>query len=333
MKIIYKRRGANWQQNLLCITHSDRPVELELCNLNYLELRYSDPERLPPSQPFESLTTSIKHSPHLGEVTVWEFRDDNFRKPRLLLHLRPNNYKPQFAIWHQQQLWILGVEVLEVYDSNLSRLAVIRDPWLSGAHTIIPDQKGQLLVSCSASDSVLVIDQLTHKLVRALRMPNSLYGFNYHLSRTDSVVDHYIINDFQLTHINCAWPWRDGILVSTLIQGAIGKFNHDEKYTELLRGFIGCHGARIDQRTGRIFFADSCLGTVVFLTAAYTIDYRIDARSKWLHDVHQMNGNIFALSVADRNLIEIMDCTSRKVITDIPCNDFGNSTQFIYFGK
>jgi hypothetical protein len=166
-----------------------------------------------------------------------------------------------------------------------------------------------------------------------LRVPETIYGSNYPLSRDASTVDHYIDNDSQLTHINCAWPWNDGILVSNFIQGALGCFDANGNYIELARGFVGCHGARIDHRTNQIYFSDSCVGTVNFLTSNYTIDYRVDAESSWLHDAHQLDNNIFALAVADRNRIEIMDFSSRKVIATIPGNGFGSTVQFIYYGQ
>ena len=332
MRILYRRRMASWNYPLLCITHTDRPVDLKRCSLNFLELRYSAVNRLPPAEPFEALTPSREHSPHLGSITIWRFMDSHFGRPQLLAHLRPEEYKPQFAIWYRQRLWVLGVQELEVYDSNLSRLALIGDPWLSGAHTLVPDNRGNLLASCSASDSVLVIDQDTHQIVNTLRMPESWYGFNYGLARTDSVVDHYIVNDYQLTHLNCAWPWRQGILVSTLIQGAIGWFSEDGDYTELLRGFVGCHGARADERTGNIYFADSCLGAVILLSSDFTIRRRVDANSVWLHDAQQLQGDVFALSLADRNHVEIVDFSTRQKLAVIPCGEYGSSTQFVHYG-
>jgi hypothetical protein len=142
-----------------------------------------------------------------------------------------------------------------------------------------------------------------------------------------------VINDFQLTHINCAYPWRSGILVSTLIQGAIGWFDEHGQYQELLRGLVGCHGVRIDQRNSRMFFCDSCLGTVVFLSSDYRIEHRVSTGSVWLHDAEQVSPDVFALSVADRNQIEIIEFSSRKVLTIAPCGDFGNSTQLISYGS
>jgi hypothetical protein len=269
-------------------------------------------------------------------VTIWEFVEGNFSKPRLLAHLRPD-CKPQHAIWYQQKLWILGVDRLEVYlfglvDKGLSLLKTIEDPWLSGAHTILPDGKGHVLLSCSASDSILSVDELTLEVVTALRLPEAIYGHNYALSRTDSVVEHYITNDFQLTHVNCAAPWHNGIVVSTLIHGAIGWFDSQGEYKELMRGFVGCHGVRSEHQTDDLYFSDSCLGTIVFLDENQTVKRRVATGSIWLHDAQQLTDNIFAAAVTDRNQVECIDIRSREVVSKISGSDFGMGPQFLYFG-
>ena len=324
--------GIDWRQKLLCITHSDRPTEDGRANLNFLETRFQKPNRLPPKCDFNTLTPISEHQTYHGSVTIWYFSEGDYSKPRLLLFLRPD-YKPQHAIWYQEKLWILGVDRLEVYDSSLSRLALIEDTWLSGAHTIFPDGRGNLLVTCSASDSVLLIDEQSFAVASVLRLPESIYGHNFELSRTDSVVEHYITNDLQLTHINAASSWRNGIVVSTFIQGAIGWFNSQGKYKELLRGFVGCHGVRADTRTEQLYFCDTCLGTVIFLDNNLNIERRIATGSTWLHDAQQIEGDVFAVAAMDRNQVEIMDIQSRQVILTIPGHEFGLGTQFLYYGQ
>lgn len=335
LNIVYRRPSISWNQKLLCVTHSERPIERKFSSLNYLEKRFSDAYRLPPTQKFESLWPSHHFAVYLGQVTIWGFRNGEFSKPRLLAHLQPNpdGYKPQHAIWYNQKLWILGFDGLDVYDEELNRVTVIRHPWLTGGHTIAPDQNGNLLVSCSGSDSIIVINEHNYEVVKTLRVPEAIYGFNYPLTEKHSTLDHYIDNDSQLTHINSAWPWKNGILVSNFIQGAIGWFAPNGQYEELVRGFVGCHGARIDGNTGQIYFSDSCVGVVVFLTPEYSIDYRVDANSVWLHDAQQLSDRIFALAISDRNRVEIMDFSSRKVIATIPGYKFGNTTQFVYYGQ
>src|SRR3954451_10079804 len=144
-------------QKYLCITHSDRPASLDKCDLNYLELRYSRADRLPPAIPFGDLAPSAAHSPFGGEITICRI-DFVDQRHELVGRLRPEGYKPQHATWHAGRLWVLGVEHLEIYDEQLNSIGRIDDPWLAGGHTIIPDGRGHMLASCSASDSVLVID-------------------------------------------------------------------------------------------------------------------------------------------------------------------------------
>jgi hypothetical protein len=164
-------------------------------------------------------------------------------------------------------------------------------------------------------------------------LPEAIYGTNYPLSREHSVVEHFIPNDLQLTHLNCAYPWRGGILISTLIQGAVGWFDPAGEYRELMRGYVGCHGAKVDRRNDRIFFSDSCLGVIVFLDAEYRVADRVLLGSTWLHDAEQIEGSLFAAAVSDRNLISFVDVDKREILAEIPCEQYGQSTQFLYYGR
>jgi hypothetical protein len=146
-------------------------------------------------------------------------------------------------------------------------------------------------------------------------------------------VDHYVNNDLQLTHINCAWAWRGGIVISTLIQGALGWFDPQGQYQELLRGFVGCHGVRADARTGRLYFCDSCTGTLIFLNDKLGIKRRLATGSIWLHDAQQIEGDIFAVAVTDRNQVEIWDTRAREIRAQISGAEFGLGTQFLWYGQ
>jgi hypothetical protein len=331
VRIEFIRSKGDWPPRLLCVTHSDRPTEPEHCSLNFLETRYSNHDRLPAKVPFESFPHVSTQQPYKGGVTIWDVQEPPYRNPRLIAALRAEEYKPQHALWYHDKLWILGVDRLEIYDSHIARLATVWDPWLSGGHTINPDGKGHLLITCSASDSVLIIDEKSLAVRSALRLPETIYGRNVELHRNHSVVEHYIPNDLQLTHINCAAAWRGGIVVSTLIQGAIGWFDGDAAYRELLRGFVGCHGVRVDSRTDRLYFSDSCLGAVVLLNEQFGIDKRVDVDSRWLHDALQMDGRIFAVSITDSNRVRLLDIESRETISEMPGSDFGMGTQFLSY--
>jgi hypothetical protein len=310
-----------------CITHSDRPAQLDQCDLNYLELRFSRPDRLPPAKVFHMLPPASSFTAYGGEVTIHDLGEDRPDQPQLVARLRPQSYKPQHAIWHSGRLWVLGTHQIEIYGPRLEHLGSIADPWLAGAHTIMPDGNGRLLVSCSASDSVLIIDESTLSVTDALRLPESLYGRNYPLERSDSVVDHYVGNDEQLTHLNCAYPWRGGILISTLVQGAIGWFDRGGSYNELLRGFVGCHGARANL-ADEVYFCDSCVGTLTFLDAKMQLQRRVGTSSRWLHDALQISGNLYALALYDLQQVSLINVVTREVVGAIDCEPYG-SPQFL----
>lgn len=316
---------------IFCITHSDRPASLDKCDLNYLELRYSRKDRLPPAEPFSSLAPSSVHSPYGGEISIYSIDGTGTAAPGLIARLRPDTFKPQHAVWDAGLLWVLGVEHVEVYGPDLKSIARIEDPWLAGGHTIASDHRGHMLVSCSASDSVIIIDAKAGQVIDALRMPEELYGYNYSLARSDSVVDHYIINDAQITHVNCAWPWKGGILTSSLIPGALGWFSPSGEYNELVRGFVGCHGARISSDDGLIYFCDSALGALVFLDSKMRITKRIATGSLWLHDAVQIAGNVFALAIYDRCEVLFMDVESREILHRLDVTEFGGP-QFLSIG-
>lgn len=339
MRVAYRRSDEPLAGPLLVVTHSDRRVELDRCGLNYLTRRYANPDRLSAPPPFAELKPSAKASPHLGQVTIWRFLGGDFRQPQLVAHLvpdpepgSPGRYKPQHAVWKDGRLWVVGVEQVQVFDARLSLVRTLTDPWMAGGHTINADGGGAMISTWSGSDSVIVIDAETFAVKHAWRLPEALYGRNYPLSRTDSVVDHFVPNDLQLTHVNAAWPHNGGVLVSMLIQGAIGWFSPRGEYRELLRGYVACHGVRASRR-GQVYFSDSCLGTINFLDETYRVESRLDLDSRWLHDAEEVAPDLFAACVADRNTVEIVDRVTAKTRHVIAGHEFGESTQFVSYGE
>lgn len=317
---------------LLCVTHSQRAVDLARCSRDFLAHRYRNPDRLPPRTPFRELPPAAAASPFKGDVTVWSLRD--VRRPRLAAHLAFRDHKPQHAIWHGGRLWVLGCECLEVFDpadGQLQQAGRVEDPWLSGGHTIWPDGRGSLLASCSASDAVLVVDMSSLIVSGAWRLPEALYGSNYPLVRSMSVVDHYIDNDKQLTHVNAAVPWQDGWLVSLLIQGAIGHRAPDGSYRELVRGYIGCHGVRAEG--DRVVFCDSCAGALLQWRPGGEVMELANLATRWLHDAQPVGGGVWAFAVADRNTVELRDLAGQEVVAVIDAAPFGESTQFLWYGQ
>jgi hypothetical protein len=331
MKVERNHLSECLDKRLLCVTHSDRPMHEPSCDINYLEKRYASSLRIPPLQPFETLTPSSAHTRYLGGITVYDIGEHGTHQPGLVCAFRPETYKPQHCIWHNNRLWVVAVDHIQVYDAALNPVTSIRDPWLAGNHTIAPDGGGGMLVSCSGTDSVLRFSEATGDLESAVRMPEDLHGFNYPLGRSDSVVDHYIGNDLQLAHINCAWPWRGGVVTSNLIHGSIGWFHPCGNYHELLRGFVGCHGARVRSDLDELYFSDSCAGMLVFLEPRGVVTRRVGTGSRWLHDAIQISGDLFALAPFERNEVILMDVGAREVTARIPCDGRGGP-QFLAFG-
>lgn len=195
----------------------------------------------------------------------------------------------------------------------------------------MPDGRGRMLLSASASDSVLIVDAESLSVVDAWRLPESLYGRNFDLSRFDDCRRHFINNDLQTTHVNCAAPCGDGVIASSLIPGAIGVFDASGAYREVMHGFVGCHGVR-PSPAGGFYFCDSCLGTVVSAESDGRMTGRYDAGSSWLHDAQHVGGDVYALAVADRNTVEFVDLKSGKTLATISGEGFGRSTQFLWHG-
>lgn len=331
MKVHRLETEKHWQGKLFCVTHSTRPIEAHRHNPNFLSKRFGL-TRLGAAPPFEQLTpASIQDHFPGGQITVWKFDDEDHRQPRLVAHIEPE-YTPRHAIWHRGQLWVLGGEILAVYNTAMRRTAVVEDPWLAGGHTIAPDGAGRFWVSCSGSDSVLVVDERSLQVADALRVPESLYGHNYPLKRTDSVVDHFVPTDLQLTHINCAWPYKGGALISAFIPGAIGWFTPEGDYRELTRGFVGCHSARVS-RSGTIYFCDSCFGAVVFLDEKHRIARRVSLESRFLQDAIELSGSTWAASCADRNSVVLFDECTGEELQVLDYSAFGRTVLFLSYGQ
>ncbi len=170
-------------------------------------------------------------------------------------------------------------------------------------------------LSCAAADAVLVCDLERGAVERTLRLPAALYGQGYELSASTDLRCHAIPDEAQATHVNAAH--RAGgsrVVVSTLIQGAIGLLDlASGAYAELSRGFVGCHGARMSAE-GEIYFADSPAGALTFLSASGQVARRFAAGSRWLHDVQQIAGSVYAFALADRNELRVYDLDAGELL-------------------
>ncbi len=175
------------------------------------------------------------------------------------------------------------------------------------------------LLSCSASDALLILHLETGEIEKVLRMPADVYGHNYDLNDLRGETDlrrHYVGDEQQTTHVNAAHPFNGGrrAVVSTLIQGAVGVFDLETgAYEEIARGFVGCHGARVSAE-GEVYFADSTAGHLVFLEDQGQIARSFDAGSRWLHDVQQIRGSVYAFALADANELRVWDVDREELL-------------------
>lgn len=309
------------QNPVLCLTHSGRITTGRFCSREHLERRFSRSGRLENLPPLHHLRPQRIHRD--GAISFYRLQFDCGRamrilplcvvktKPRAQHVARLDDYRLLVAFEGSVECWRFHSPLGTMNPGAQAEYRVehsFSHPLLCGIRTIYPLQRERVVLACSGPDAVLIFNWSTGRLERCLRMPADLYGHNYELSPEVDLHRNYIGNDRQTTHLNAAYPDPGGrrILVSTLIQGAIGCFDLETGgYRELARGFTGCHGARLDHR-GQIYFADSCSGTLVFLDRDGTVSARFPTPSRWLHDALQLAPDIFALALADSNELRVV---------------------------
>lgn len=309
-------------------------MDFQQASLNYLTRRYSSPDRLKNLPPFDSLPNEYC-STYTGNISIWELPDDFLQRPKLIAFMK-KPYKIQHAALYKEKLVICGTAFIEIYNINdvikkpESAICqkVISHPWFSGGHTVIINSKDELVVTCSGSDSILFFD-FSGNLLRYHRMPEEHYGKNYDLKLSDDIRLHYISNDLQLTHINCASEYSNGYLVSALIQGLVGFFNRTGKYTEIIRGFVGCHGVRPLPDEEGFYFSDSTTGTLIEMDFQGRIIRRFSLNSKWLHDALYIKKDHYIFVPSDLNTMEFWNIASEEKIWDVKCDMLGGTTQFL----
>lgn len=316
---------------VIALTHSNRRMELERCSRESLKKRYSSKDRLKDIPPFEKLAPINEYKMYnLGVVSFYVVLKDlnNHISFKILGSLKTKK-KIQHAIFMDEkniiiayesslELWGINKPIRQYESLKTSDFSIIRvyeHPHFSGLHTVSMLSEKLAVISASASDAILVLDLESGKLVNNIRMPEELYGENYKITESMDLRNHYIHNDLQTTHINSAYPdkIKNSVLVSALIPGVVGCFNlSTKKYHELTSGHIGCHGARVSDE-GMIYFSDSTTGRLLSVEGEGHINELYDVESKWLHDALQIENDIYAFSIADRNELRIVDIRKKKV--------------------
>lgn len=316
------------RKQVICFTHSSRPMDFSRATREYLGNRYATPDRLQKLPALAALPS--EYNPNfVGNVTVWDWSGHPEDRP-VRRHFIRKAYKAQHAMIWRDKLLICGTAFLEIYplDGPFEQpLQVITHPWFSGAHTIFVDPADRFVVSCSAPDALLIFRPDGY-LVHAWRIPAEIYGRNYDLQLTDDLRAHYVGNDQQIGHINCGAPAGDGYLCSLLIPGAIGHFDATGRYRELARDYVGCHGARPLEDRG-CYFCDSCRGRIVELDWQGHILRQFQLESGWLHDALRLGEGLYLCALSDHNTFELWDLVKGNCYWRLRDEDAGATTQFI----
>lgn len=314
---------------MLTLTHSSRETDLERCSVQSLTRRFSDPARLADLPPFDSLPPAP--TLYSGAVSFFLAFDDGTGR----LHLRrQGSVRSRDRIQHAAVLpsgdvmvgfehrvvrWRSRLPISDLGQINAMDFQVaarFEHPYMAGLYTVDPVGPERVAVACSSPDAVLLLDAAEGKLERVLRLPRDLYGRNYELAAGMDLRRHYIADGLQMAHLTSAFADRTGryLVISALIQGAVGVFDLEKgRYDEVTRGFVGCHGARFDDR-GNLYFADSTTGTLVTLTEEGKIARRFGTGSRWLRDVQQLRGSIYAFALADANELRVYDIDKDELL-------------------
>ncbi len=318
---------------LLTLTHSSRTSNLARCSVQFLTRRFGDPGRLGDLPPLATFgPAEVLYS---GAVSFYRVSREAGGRVRLealgairhrdrLQHVVrfPSEGTDELLAGFENRLerWRLRVPLDGLRRLTRREVTVVRryeHPHLVGLHTVQPLDEGRVALACSAPDAVLLLDLASGEVERTLRLPAALYGAGYDLEGAD-LRRHAIPDERQTTHVNAAHrAGAAGLVVSTLIQGAIGRFDltagEDGAYEEICRGFVGCHGARVSAE-GEVYFADSTAGLLVFLTADGRVARRFATGSRWLHDVQQIAGSVYAFALADSNELLLYDVASGELL-------------------
>ena len=304
------------------ISHSSRRWYAEQCERGYLRARYASTERFRDLPPFDSLPPNT--APYHGLLSLFRIElSEAGVAGRLLRHYISTEKLVHAAVMdeHVVVCFEAGVAVVSAQPFEADGLDLdprsaerIDDPWFGGIHTVVAENERVCLVSSSGADAVLWLDVPTRKVVRRWRLPADRYGHNYALDEHTWLSQHYIANDVQLGHLNCAAPdGLGGVFVSVLGQGDIGHVDASGRYRLITSGQIGCHGVRYSAGHDLLYFCNSCAGTLLAVGRAGDVTTLFDAGSRWLHDGVHLIDNLFLLTLGDRNALVLADARRGRI--------------------
>ena len=319
------------------ISHSSRRWFADHCDRGYLASRFAKPDRLRSVPPFESLPPN--QAPYHGMLSVLRIE---LSRAGVDSHVA-RHYTSVEKVVHAATM---TDRVLLCFDAGMAVFPRARanagididvragerlsDPWFGGLHTVIPIDRRTCLVSSSGADGILWLDVEQKKVVRRWRLPAERYGTNYALDETTSLTDHYIPNDLQLGHLNCASPdGRGGVYFSVLGQGDVGHLDPSGACDILASGHVGCHGVRYSAQLGWVYFCDSCGGRLMRIDGDGRSTVLFDAGSRWLHDAVHLSDGLFLLALGDRNQLVLADAHAGRRVAEWDFTASEGTIQFL----
>ena len=320
------------------LTHTSRNFD-STCRENLVR-RYTNPMRLSDLPPFEELSPPPADL-YSGGLSILELAVEGDGRAHMTARRCINSpFKIQHATLAGARLVLCFENFLAVLpsaDAPLENVDLrpgspwrIDDNWFSGLHTVFAVNDDICIVSSSGSDAVLWVDLLNRKVIRRWRLPSDIYGVNYELTPAMSVSRHYIHNDIQLGHLNCAYPdGKGGCYVSTLAQGDIGHVDEQGRYSLLARGYVGCHGVRVALNGQDVYFSDSCGGRLMQLEPDGSVRERWSVDSSWLHDAEQADPDLYLFCLGDRNEVALVDVTDGQERGRFAFDSRGANVQFV----
>lgn len=309
---------------MICLSHSSRPFEALRASPGSLAQRFSRDDRLDKLPEWRCLGPGGVPS-WRNNISVWDFTSGLLEPPRLVSFVE-RDFTANHAVVDDGELLVCGSTFLELCDLSGERRRCTSHNWFAGGHTVATSD-GEIIVSCSASDAVLWFDRQTLELTRHWRVPPDVFGKNYDISPADDVREHYIATDYQLAHLNCAYPLGRGrVLITAFIQGSLGIVARNGGYRKIASGYVGAHGGRMSgKRRNTYYFADTPGGALVEVSEGGVKLRRCAVRSEWVHDVLWLDGSYFLFAVSDRNALELWDVDQCMNIWSVDVSPYGET--------
>jgi hypothetical protein len=324
----------------ILISHTSRVFDAIKCDQDFLKKRYSREDRLADITPFEKLPPRPSPPLYYGNFTIAQLRvvDGQLAlNPLRCFDTRDNIAHAclvgdKFVLCFENYLYVMdsldapidGL-IIESGDPNL-----ITDNWFCDLHTVFPIDETTCLVSGSCADAVFWVDIPKRKVIKRWRLPEETYGSNYDLQPNMSIHDHFIDNEKQLGHLNCAYPdGAGGCVVSVLGQGDIGHLNAAGEYELLAHGYVGSQGSRCATDGSYVYFASSCTGQLFKVDQNRQVEEVITIKSQWLQDVTQIKDDVFAFAAKDWNELAIIDTKQKRELGRFKLSSRGNGVVFL----